>query len=154
MRFLTRIARFAAVVAVMAPVAAFAGEWRDYEPAAFAEAQQAGETIFVAVHADWCSSCRAQRPILDALVDDPMFEDATAFLVDFDTQRDFLAEHQVRYQTTPAARWATATGSESAPSSKRLSSPGATYSAACEAVASAQVSRSHRAQATELSKIE
>ena len=100
MRFLTRIARFAAVVAVMAPVAAFAGEWRDYEPAAFAEAQQAGETIFVAVHADWCSSCRAQRPILDALVDDSMFEDATAFLVDFDTQRDFLAEHQVRYQTT------------------------------------------------------
>ena len=100
MRFLTRIARFAAVVVVMAPVAAFAGEWRDYEPAAFADAQQAGETIFVAVHADWCSTCRAQRPILDALVDEPRFDDAVAFVVDFDTQRDFLAEHQVRYQST------------------------------------------------------
>ena len=100
MRFLTRIARFAAVVVVMAPVAAFAGEWRDYEPAAFAEAQRAGETIFVAVHADWCSSCRAQKPILDALVDEPRFDDAVAFVVDFDTQRDFRAEHQVRCQTT------------------------------------------------------
>ena len=100
MKILAPIVRFAAVIAVAAPVAAFAGEWRSYESAAFADAQQAGETIFVAVHADWCPSCRAQRPILDVLVDEPAFENAVAFVVDFDTQRDFLAEHQVRYQTT------------------------------------------------------
>jgi thiol-disulfide isomerase/thioredoxin len=100
MGLLTRIVRFAAVVMILAPVAAFAGEWRDYEQAAFAEAQQAGETIFVAVHAVWCSTCRAQRPILDALVDDPTFDDAVTFVVDFDTQRDFLRDHKVRYQST------------------------------------------------------
>ena len=100
MRLLTAIVRFAAVVFVLAPVAVFAGEWRGYEPAAFADAQQAGDTIFVAVHADWCPSCRAQRPTLANVIDDAAFKDAVAFVVDFDTEREFLRQHEVRYQTT------------------------------------------------------
>jgi thiol-disulfide isomerase/thioredoxin len=92
--------RLAAVVVILAPVAALAGEWRDYEQAAFAGAQQAGETIFVAVHADWCPRCRAQRPKLEALIQEPDFDGIVGFVVNYDTQRDFLIQHQVRYQTT------------------------------------------------------
>ena len=97
---LLRIARFAAILLVVAPIPALAGEWRDYEPAAFSGAQEAGETIFVAVHAVWCPSCRRQKPTLASVIADPVFQDAVAFVVDFDSERDFLREHQVRHQTT------------------------------------------------------
>ncbi len=97
---LTRILRLAAVVMIFAPLAAFAGDWQAYEPAAFADAQQAGETIFVAVHADWCPRCRAQRPKLETLIREPEFQGAVGFVVNYDVERDFLAQHQVRYQTT------------------------------------------------------
>ena len=101
MRFLIRIVRLAAVLLVVAAApAAVAGEWRDYEPAAFAAAQQAGQTIFVAVHADWCPSCRAQRPTLASVFGDAAFHDAVAFIVDFDTDREFVRQYQIRYQTT------------------------------------------------------
>ena len=101
MRMLIRIVRLAAVLVVVAAApAAVAGEWRDYDPAAFAEAQDAGQTIFVAVHANWCGVCRRQMPILESLVDEAAFEDAVTFRVDYDTERDFLREHRVRYQST------------------------------------------------------
>ena len=35
------------------PTLAFANEWRAYDRAAFVEAQKAGKTIFVSVHAFW-----------------------------------------------------------------------------------------------------
>ena len=100
MEILIRTLRLAAVLLVVAAAPAVAGEWRDYDRAAFAEAQQAGQTIFVAVHADWCPSCRAQRPTLASVIGDAAFQDAVAFVVDFDTEDEFLIEHQIRYQTT------------------------------------------------------
>jgi thioredoxin 1 len=100
MATLIRIVRLAAVLVVVGVAPALAGEWRDYEPAAFVQAQQNRETIFVAVHAIWCTTCRAQRPILNTLVDGPAFSDAVAFIVDFDTEKNFRRDHQVRYQST------------------------------------------------------
>ena len=101
MGILIRIVRLVAVLLVVAAApAAVAGEWQVYEPAAFTEAQQAGQTIFVAVHADWCPSCRAQRPTLASVIGDAAFQGAVAFVVDFDNDREFLRHHQIRYQTT------------------------------------------------------
>ena len=39
--------------ALLAPAPALAGPWRAYDQAAFAQAQAAGKTVFVAVYADW-----------------------------------------------------------------------------------------------------
>ncbi len=38
---------------LLSPAAASAGEWRAYDPGAFAESRKAGKTVFVSVHADW-----------------------------------------------------------------------------------------------------
>ena len=45
-------------------------------------------------------TCASQRPTLASVIGDAAFQDAVAFVVDFDTQREFLIEHQIRYQTT------------------------------------------------------
>ena len=100
MRIPTMLGRITALLVLLTSAGAVAGEWKTYEPSAFAEAQDAGRTIFVAVHADWCPTCRAQRPILESLIDEAIFEDSVAFSVDYDKQKDFLREHRVRYQAT------------------------------------------------------
>ena len=43
---------------------AAAGEWFWYDPVRFAEDLAAGKTVFVAVHADWCTTCAAQAPVM------------------------------------------------------------------------------------------
>src|SRR5579884_3320986 len=43
---------------------AFAAETMSYTPDAFAAAQKAGKPILVAIHASWCPTCKAQKPIL------------------------------------------------------------------------------------------
>ncbi len=76
------------------------GQWYEYEPAFFAEDLTLGRTVLVAVHADWCIDCRAQSPIMSRLMLEPEFKDAVGYIVDFDHQRKFLAEHKVRTQST------------------------------------------------------
>ncbi len=39
-------------------------------------------------------------PLLQSLIKEKKFENAAAFAVDYDTQRDFLKEHSVRWQST------------------------------------------------------
>ncbi|MEE9257779.1 MAG: hypothetical protein V3V56_11500 [bacterium] len=39
--------------ALLAPAPAIAGPWRPYDPAAFAQAQTVGKTIFVSIYAGW-----------------------------------------------------------------------------------------------------
>ena len=51
---------------------------------AFKAAQAAGSPILVEIHADWCPTCKAQKPILDKLTADPKFKDLKIFRVDFD----------------------------------------------------------------------
>ena len=67
-----RRALLAAVAATAAfAVPAFATETQVFTPDAFAAAQKAGKPIFVAIHASWCPTCAAQRPILSQLMTDP-----------------------------------------------------------------------------------
>ena len=47
---------------------AFAAETRAYDPGTFAAAQKAGKPTFVAIHASWCPTCKAQKPILSELI--------------------------------------------------------------------------------------
>lgn len=90
---------------------AFATEIKTFDPAAFAVAQNAGKPIFVAIHASWCPTCKAQRPILSELMAEPKFKDLVYFVVDFDSQKDAVKYFGARMQSTLIAfKGATETG--------------------------------------------
>lgn len=85
---------------LIVPATAAAPGWTNYEPRQFAAAQQAGKTILVDVHADWCPTCRAQKPTLNKLRADPRLRNVLFVTVDFDRQKDFLRNHRIPRQST------------------------------------------------------
>jgi thioredoxin len=90
-----------ALAANAAPIArAFAAESRTFDAGSFAAAQKAGKPILVAIHASWCPTCKAQKPILSELMAEPKFKDLIYFVVDFDTQKDAVRFFGARMQST------------------------------------------------------
>ncbi len=71
-----------------------------FDEAAFQKAQQAGKTILVHVHADWCSACAKQKPILESLGKDKAYEGVVRFSVDFDKPGNALKLFRVTSQAT------------------------------------------------------
>jgi thiol:disulfide interchange protein len=57
-----------------------------YTPGLVTERLKAGDTVFLDFKASWCSTCRAQERVLDALkADNPAYEQAITFInVDWD----------------------------------------------------------------------
>jgi thiol-disulfide isomerase/thioredoxin len=90
----------AAATGVALATPAVATETRPFDQESFEAAQKAGKPVFVAVHASWCPICKAQKPILSELMEDPKFKDLTYFVVDFDTQKDAVKSFNVRMQST------------------------------------------------------
>ena len=62
--------------------------------------QQAGKPVLVAIHADWCGTCRAQEPVIEALLKSPKYAGFTVYRVDFDRQKDAVRRFSVQYQST------------------------------------------------------
>ena len=92
---------FAVLAANAAPIApAFAVETRTFDSGSFAAAQKAGKPILVAIHASWCPTCKAQKPILSELMAEPKFKDLIYFVVDFDTQKDAVRFFGAQMQST------------------------------------------------------
>jgi len=90
---------------------AFTTETKSFTQNDFAAAQKAGKPIFVAIHATWCPTCKAQKPILSELMADPKFKNLIYFVVDFDSQKDAVKYFNVRTQSTLIAfKGATETG--------------------------------------------
>ena len=79
---------------------AFATETKPFTQDDFAAAQKAGKPIFVAIHATWCPTCKAQKPILSKLFADPRFKNLAVFRVDFDSQKDEVRNFKARVQST------------------------------------------------------
>jgi thioredoxin-like negative regulator of GroEL len=71
-----------------------------YTEEAFKAAQASGSPILVAIHADWCPVCKAQRPILDKLTADPKFKDLKIFRVDFDGMKPVVKQFGAQMQST------------------------------------------------------
>ena len=86
------------LLAMMTP--AFAVTWTDYSQTAFEQAQADGRVILVDVYADWCPTCKAQKPLLDDIAKDAVLDDALLVRVNFDTEKAFLAAHRVPRQST------------------------------------------------------
>ena len=67
---------------------------------AFKAAQAAGSPILVEIHADWCPTCKAQKPIIDKLTADPKFKDLKIFRVDFDAMKPEVKKFGAQMQST------------------------------------------------------
>lgn len=54
----------------------------DYVPGLVTERLAAGETLFLDFSASWCSTCKAQERVIDALIDEnPAYMQAVTFIV-------------------------------------------------------------------------
>lgn len=79
---------------------AVAAEFRNFDQAAFEQAQAEGRPILVEVFAPWCPTCRAQSPIVRATAADPAFAELIVFRIDYDNQRAQWRALNVRRQST------------------------------------------------------
>jgi len=79
---------------------AFAASPQAFDANAFTEAQKTGKPILIAIHASWCPTCKAQKPILSELLADPKFRNFAYFVVDFDSQKDLVQHFGARMQST------------------------------------------------------
>ncbi len=71
-----------------------------YDAAAVAAAQAQGKPVILHVTAPWCSTCAAQKPIVDALIEAPRYKQVTVYDVDFDSQKAVLRKYGVTVQST------------------------------------------------------
>lgn len=93
--------RMAALVALMAVSAlSLAGALQPFDAKAFDALTGSGKPVVVAVHASWCPTCKAQKPIQSALMQEPKFKDFTMFVVDFDKDTEALKRFHVIKQST------------------------------------------------------
>ena len=90
----------AAAATAFASPTAFAAEEQPFTRQAFQAAQNDGKSILVEIHASWCPTCQAQKPILGKLFADPKFKNLAVFRVDFDSQKDEVRNFKARVQST------------------------------------------------------
>ena len=96
-----RALRFALpmMLAALACLAA-AGEIRPYSQTQFDSLATSGKPVLLAVRASWCTTCMAQKPILDALMAQPAYKDVTLLTIDFDADKPLLSRYKVGMQST------------------------------------------------------
>jgi thioredoxin len=61
---------------------------------------RSGQPVLVAIHADWCSTCKTQEKILQELLPQPEFKRITILRMDFDRQKETVRSFGVQYQST------------------------------------------------------
>ncbi|HSM97632.1 MAG TPA: thioredoxin family protein [Gallionella sp.] len=61
---------------------------------------QSGQPVLVAVHADWCSTCKTQERVLQELLPQPEFKRIKLLRMDFDQQKEAARTFGVQYQST------------------------------------------------------
>ncbi len=89
-----------ALVAAVQLGSAWANNAVPFSAEAFKAAQASGSPILVEIHADWCPTCKAQKPILDKLTADPKFKDLKIFRVDFDAMKPEVKQFGAQMQST------------------------------------------------------
>lgn len=71
-----------------------------FNQAQFDRDKAAGKPVVVYFHADWCPTCRAQKPIVDKLAMDPALKAVTIFVADYDTETALEKALKVGSQST------------------------------------------------------
>ncbi len=89
-----------AALALFAAAALAQAAEQPYTKAAFDQAVAAGRPVIVDVQASWCPTCKAQKPIVDALLKEPTRTKVTLFKADFDTEAALKQHLKVVQQST------------------------------------------------------
>ncbi len=71
-----------------------------FDQARFDQLLKEGKPVLIAVHADWCSTCRAQEVFLKDLLKTPPYNNLQVMRVDFDKQKNVVHAFKVRWQST------------------------------------------------------
>lgn len=71
-----------------------------FNQAQFDHDKAAGKPVVVYFHADWCPTCRAQKPIVDKLAMEPSLRPITIFVADYDTETALEKTLKVGSQST------------------------------------------------------
>ncbi|MEO7152395.1 MAG: thioredoxin family protein [Burkholderiaceae bacterium] len=71
-----------------------------FDKSAFDAAVRAGKPTAVQFHADWCPTCKAQAPVVAALLAEPQFKDLTLFIADYDKESALKKDLKVTQQST------------------------------------------------------
>ena len=98
-----KVAKIAALLAIAVSSLAWAGPQEAYTAARFDQLAKEGKPILVAIHADWCPTCKAQKPIMKELMDRPEYKDVTELTVDFDKDKAAVSRFKAGMQSTLVA---------------------------------------------------
>ena len=71
-----------------------------YDKAKFDAALAQGKPVLMHFAADWCPTCKEQKPVVDALMDEPKRQKLTYFVADFDKETALKKRLHVTMQST------------------------------------------------------
>lgn len=87
-RLRDRLRNLLLVALLVAPLAQAEDRFESYSAARLEQAQAEGRPVFVEVSAKWCSTCKRQSPIIEALLAEPAFASYVALKLDWDAGRE------------------------------------------------------------------
>ena len=85
--------------ALLCAASAWAGEL-PYDKAAFDKALADGRPVIVDFFADWCPTCKAQKPHVQSLLGEAKMKEVTLFIADYDKEKDLKKALRVTQQAT------------------------------------------------------
>ena len=77
-----------------------AGRIVDFDEEHFQSLLAQGEPLIIHAHADWCAFCRAQEPTLISLSQQTELQGVHILRINYDRQRDALAQLSISNQST------------------------------------------------------
>ena len=92
--------RLAAVAVLAFAVLAAGAAEMPFTQAAFDKAVAAGQPVIVDFQASWCPTCKAQKPIVQSLMQEPKMKSVTLFSADYDTEQALKKQLRVAQQST------------------------------------------------------
>ncbi len=100
MQVRTMILRGAAALLLAGSAAVAAAAESPYSKAAFEQALAAGSPVIVDFAASWCPTCKAQKPIVEALLAEPKRKPVLLLKADYDTESALKRQLRVAQQST------------------------------------------------------